>query len=131
MRNDIGLCALFGVNMKSKQLFYKWCQECKDLCEYDRENIEIDLFVPCINNLQRYFHFNHGNILDWLEEQGYYIGLPLRGNFKYVTVVHKNTKGDVNQTPIYSNSGVKSRTRALELGVMRAIEDLETNLSKL
>ena len=128
MRNNLGLYHIFGENKKAKMLFYNWCKDSEELCEYDIEQIENDLFIPCINNLDRYFHFHTGNILDFLESIGYYIGLPLRGEFKYVTVVHKNIKGNVSQRPLYSNSGVKSRTRALELGCIQAINDLEKSL---
>lgn len=130
MRNNVGLYTLFGDNIKAKKLFAEWCKNNDGLCDYDLEHILVDLSIPTINNTDRYFHFHKGNILDWLEEQGYYIGVPLRGKFKYVTVVHKNEKGNVSQKPLYSNSGVRGRNRALELGVQKSIEDLEKQLTK-
>lgn len=127
MRNDVGLYALFGDNIKSKKVFYEWCKNNDELCEYDIEHIENDLFIPCIDNTNRYFHFSNGNILDFLEEHGYYIGLPIRGAYKFVTCVYKKTSTRVGY-PIYNNSGVNTRQRALELGVINAIKDLEINI---
>lgn len=128
MRNNVGIYELFGANEKAKKKFYNWCKDNDEFCEYDVEHIEIDLWVPVVGNADRYFHFHRGNILDWLESEGYYIGLPLRAEFKYITVLHRNTKGNVHQRPLYSNSGVKSRNRAIELGVQKAIEHLEKEL---
>lgn len=130
-RNYIGLYNLFGDNNESKKAFLEWCKDNDELCEYDIERIAIDLYAPVVDNSDRYFHFHKGNILDWLESCGYYIGLPLRGRFKYVTVVHFNSQGNVNQKPLYSNSGVKDRNRALELGVIRAIEAYDKQLNQI
>jgi hypothetical protein len=127
MRNNLGLYHIFGKNEKAKILFYNWCKGNEELCEYDIEQIENDLFIPCIDNLDRYFHFHTGNILDFLESRGYYIGLPLRGKFKYVTCVYHKENERVGM-PFYNNSGVVGRTRALEIGVQKAIEHLENNL---
>lgn len=131
MRNKVGVYHLFGESIKSKKEFFYWCKNNDEFCDYDLEHLEIDLFTPTINNTDRYVHFHRGNILDWLESIGYYIGTPLRGEFKFVTVVHFNSKGNVSQRPIYSNSGVKSRNRALELGVIKSIEHYEnTSIQK-
>lgn len=130
MRNKIGIYHLFGENEKAKKEFFKWVKNSGEFCQYDMEHIEIDLYLPSVNNTKRYFNFSAGNILDWLETKGYYIGIPLRGEFKYVTVVHFNSNGNVSQKPIYSNSGVKSRNRAIELGVVRAVNDLETKIEQ-
>jgi hypothetical protein len=128
MRNTLGIYELFGENQKSKELFLNWCRKDDDFCDYDVEKIEIDLYTPSTDNSEMYFHFHYGNILDWLEHQGYFIGLPLRGEFKFITVVHVNAHGNTHQKPLYSNSGVTNRTRALELGVINAINDLEKKL---
>lgn len=128
MRNSVGLRDLFGDNMKSAKLFLDWCKESDELCEYDYEHIAIALELGAVNNTPRFFHFHDGNLLDFLEEQGYYIGTPIRGSFKYVTVVQ--FKGDKKKIgrPVYSNSGVVNRYRALELGCMAAIKHLEQEL---
>lgn len=128
MINKLGIYHLFGENNKSKRKFYNWCKHNDEFCEYDLEHLEIDLFTPTLDNTDKYFHFHRGNVLDWLESVGYYIGIPLRGKFKYVTVVHFNFKGNVSQKPIYSNSGVKERNRALELGVIKAIINYENKI---
>lgn len=130
-RNYVGVYNLFGENELSKKKFFEWCKTNEDFCEYDIDRLEADLYMPVVENTQRYFHFHIGNILDWLESEGYYIGLPLRGEFRYVTVVHYDYQGNVKQKPLYSNSGVKNRNRALELGVKKAIEHLEKGLNKI
>lgn len=68
MRNKIGVYQLFGENIKAKRLFYDWCKNCEELCEYDVEQIENDLVLPCIGNTEKYIYFSSGNILDWLEK---------------------------------------------------------------
>lgn len=128
MRNNVGLYALFGDNKKAKILFYDWCKNNEELCEYDIEQIENDLFIPCINNLDKYFYFNKGNILDFLESKGYYIGLPLRGHFKYVTCCYQVKEYPTVGRPFYNNSGIVGRTKALEIGVKKCIEHLEKTL---
>ena len=127
MRNTLGIYELFGDNQKSKELFLNWCREDDEFCEYDVEKIEIDLYTPSTDNSEMYFHFHHGNILDWLEHQGYFIGLPIRKKFKYVTCVYYK-QSSILPFPLYSNSGVTSRTKALELGIIKAINDLEKKL---
>lgn len=127
MRNNLGICKLFGENIKSKKAFYDWCKNSDELCDYDLENIENDLILPCINNTHEYVYFSKGNILDFLEEQNYYIGLPIRGKFKFVTCVYYKSGESVGY-PIYNNSGVKERIRALELGIIKALEHLEKRL---
>lgn len=132
MRNNLGLYAIFGENKKAKMLFYNWCKSSDELCEYDVEQIENDLFIPCIDNLDRYFHFHTGNILDFLETKGYYIGLPLRGEYKYVTCCYfkedDGSKYPHVHRPFYNNSGIIGRTKALEIGVKKCIEHLEKQL---
>ncbi len=128
MRNRMNIRGLFNNNKKSIKHFLSWCKESQELCEHDYENLCVALELGATNKTVELFHFHTGNVLDYLEENGYYIGLPLRGEFKYVTVVHYNHNGNVNQRPLYNNSGVKSRDRAIFLGVQRAINDLETKL---
>jgi len=130
MHNKIGIYHLFGENIESKKCFWNWINSKSNICEYDLQKIQIELFTPSLNTAERYFYFSYGNILDWLEENGYYVGLPLRGKFKWVTVCHFNSKGTVHQTPIYSNSGVKERRRAIELGVQKCIEHFEIKLKQ-
>lgn len=127
MKNSIGVYHLFGNNDSIRREFYMWCKRNDDFCDYDLDHLGIELTMPTINNTYKYFHFSMFNILDWLESLGYYIGIPLRGEFKFVSVVHLNTKGNVNQRPIYSNSGVKTRNRAYELGVINAIKHYVEN----
>lgn len=129
MRNSLGIYHLFGENNKSKKLFYEWCKNDDNLCEYDLEHIAIDLVTPCNNNTDRYAHFSTANILDFLEEHSYYIGLPLRGNFKYVTCVYKKEENQKSVgMPFYNNSGIVGRTKSLEKGIQKAIEHLEKTL---
>lgn len=129
MNNKLGIYNLFGENTKAKREFANWCKDNNEICEYDYEKIELDLYLPTLDNTDKYYHFHKGNILDWLESVGYYIGFPLRGKFKYVTVVHYRDSVSVNKKPIYSNSGVVSRNRALDLGVTRAINNYEKRLN--
>jgi hypothetical protein len=128
--NKLGVYDLFGENNEARKDFYNWCKNNDEFCEYDLEHLEIELYMPAMDNTEKYFHFHRGNILDWLESEGYYIGTPLRGEFKFVTVCHFNSKGNVSQKPLYSNSGVKSRTRALELGVIKCIDNFEKSKIK-
>lgn len=129
MRNNVGLYAMFGENKKVKMLFYNWCKTNGEFCNYDIEQIETDLFLPCINNLDKYVHFHTGNILDFLESKGYYIGLPLRGEYKYVTCCYfKDNKYPNVGMPFYNNLGIIGRTKALEIGVKKCIKHLEKNL---
>jgi hypothetical protein len=124
----MGIKEMFGDHKKVIKHFLNWCKELEELCEYDYEHLCITLELGSLDLPIKLIHFSNSNILDYLEEQGYYIGLPLRGEFKFVTVVHYNSKGNVSQRPLYSNSGVKDRNRALVLGIQRAIKDLETKL---
>lgn len=128
MRNTLGIYNLFGENNKSKMLFYNWCKDSDEFCEYDVEMLENDLFIPSINTSDQYFHFHRGNILDFLESKGYYIGLPLRGHFKYVTCCYQVKEYPTVGRPFYNNSGIVGRTRALEIGVIKCIEHLEKTL---
>lgn len=132
MRNNLGLRNLFGDNIKSIKLFIDYCEKNEELCEYDLEHIKIALALHAINNVEMYFHFHTGNILDFLEEKGYYIGLPLRGEYKYVTCCYFNRKDGSKYPsvgrPFYNNSGIATRTRALEIGVKKCIEHLEKTL---
>jgi len=132
MRNTLGIYNLFGENNKSKMLFYNWCKDSDEFCEYDVEMLENDLFIPSINTSNQYFHFHRGNILDFLESKGYYIGLPLRGEYKYVTCCYFKDPSDIKtksvRRPFYNNSGIVGRTRALEIGVIKCIEHLEKTL---
>lgn len=129
MRNSMNIRELFNNNIKSIKHFLNWCKESQELCEYDYENLCVALELGATNKAVELFHFHTGNVLDYLEENGYYISLPVRGKFKYVTVVFSTANGETaHQRPLYNNSGVKDRNRALMLGVQRAIEDLETKL---
>lgn len=127
MRNKINVRTLFGDNTKSMKLFYDWCINNDEFCDYDLEHLENDLFLGSLSG-ENYFHFHKGNILNFLEKYNYYIGIPIRGHFKYVTVVQFKSKKLSIGKPIYSNSGVKDRNRALELGIINAINQLEKNL---
>lgn len=128
MRNEMNLREMFNSNYKVMKLFLDYCKDNDNLCEYDLEHITMSLALgDC--GVDRYFHFHTGNVLDWLESYGYYIGTPIRGNFKYVTVVQYKGEEDIRiGRPIYSNSGVVSRDRAIYLGVSAAIKDLEDRL---
>lgn len=132
MRNNLGLRAMFGDNIKSINLFLDWCKTNDELCEYDLEHIQISLALGANNNSEMFFHFHTGNILDFLEEKGYYIGLPLRGEYKYVTCCYlkkdDGAKYQVVKRPFYNNSGIVGRTKALEIGVKKCIEHLEKSL---
>lgn len=132
MRNSVGIYHLFGENNKVKKLFYEWCKTNDEFCEYDIEQIGHDLGLPCLNNTTKYIYFSNGNILDFLEEKGYYIGLPLRGEYKFVTCCYlkedNGAKYQVVKRPFYNNSGVVGRTKALETGVRKCIEHLEKSL---
>lgn len=134
MRNSVVLGAMFGDNMKAIKLFLEYCENSEELCEYDVDNIKISLGLGAINNSEMFFHFHTGNILDFLESKGYYIGLPLRGEYKYVTCCYFK-KGDGAkfphvQRPFYNNSGIVGRTKALEIGVKKCIEHLENKLKQ-
>ena len=128
MRNNLGLRDMFGDNIKTIHLFIDWCRENDELCDYDLEHIEIALGLGAINNSEMFFHFHTGNILDFLESIGYYIGLPLRGKFKYVTCCYQVRDYPTVGRPFYNNSGIVGRTRALEIGVKKCIEHLEKTL---
>lgn len=127
MNNTLGIYQLFGENIKSKKLFYEWVKKQTNLCEWDIERIENDLILPAIDNSSEYVYFSKGNILDFLEENNYYIGTPIRGKFKFVTCVYYKD-GERVGYPIYSNSGVVSRIKSIELGIINAINDLEKKL---
>ena len=129
MNNSAGLHHLFGENNKVKKLFYEWCKENDEFCEYDIERIENDLFLPCINNTTKYIYFSNGNILDFLEENGYYIGLPLRGKYKFVTCCYyKDEKSVRVGIPFYNNAGIVGRKKSLEKGIEKCIEHFEKRL---
>jgi hypothetical protein len=128
MRNNLRLRAMFGDNLKSIKLFLDWCETNDELCEYDLEHIQISLALGANNNSEMFFHFHTGNILDFLEEKGYYIGLPLRGEYKYVTCCYQVKEFPTVGRPFYNNSGIVGRTKALEIGVKKCIEHLEKSL---
>jgi len=128
MRNSVGLRAMFGENIKSMILFVDLCDSNDEFCEYDVEHIKMSLALGGINNSEMFFHFHTGNILDFLESKGYYIGLPLRGKFKYVTCCYQVRDCPTVGRPFYNNSGIVGRTRALEIGVKKCIEHLEKTL---
>jgi len=129
MRNSVGLRDMFGENIKSINFFVDWCDSNDEFCEYDVEHIKMSLALGGTNNSEMFFHFHTGNILDFLESRGYYIGLPLRGEYKYVTCCYfKGEKSKKVGMPFYNNSGIVGRTKALEIGVKKCIEHLEKNL---
>ena len=128
MRNSVGLRAMFGDNIKSMKLFVDWCENNDEFCEYDVEHIKFSLSLGGTNNSEMFFHFHTGNILDFLESKGYYIGLPLRGHFKYVTCCYQVKEYPTVGRPFYNNSGIIGRTKALEIGVKKCIEHLEKTL---
>jgi len=126
--NNKGIYHLFEGKKKAAKLFLDWCETSEELCEYDFERLKDALFFPIIDNLEEFIHLNTGNILDFLEENGYYISLPVRGEFKYVTVVHIKTILDnavTSSTKLFSNSGVKSRVKAVYRGIEKSLEHLE------
>lgn len=129
MRNSVGLSAMFGENKKAAKLFMNWCDDNEEFCEYDVEHIKISLALGAINNSEMFFHFHTGNILDFLESRGYYIGVPLRGKYKFVTCCYFRGESEhVVSYPFYNNSGIVGRTKALEIGVKKCIEHLEKTL---
>jgi len=53
-----GLFELFGENKKAKKDFFNWCKDSEELCDYDLELLENDLFIAIIDNSVKYsFHF--------------------------------------------------------------------------
>ena len=132
MINKVGLFHLFGQNKKAIDLFLTWLKNDENISEYDYENVCVALALGAIDNTPRFFHFHTGNILDFLESQGYYIGLPLRGYYKYVTCCYfkedDGSKYPSVRRPFYNNSGIIGRTKALEIGVTKCIEHLENRL---
>lgn len=122
-----GLYHLFGENIKVKKDFYNWFKEQEDCCEYDLETLENDLFLPSLDTIKKYIYLDKGNILDYLESKGYYIGIPIRNKFKFVTCCYYK-EGEFAGRPFYNNSGVKERIRALELGIEKCINELEKQL---
>lgn len=122
-----GLYHLFSENTKAKKDFYNWFKEQEDCCEYDLEILENDLFLPAIDTSKKYIYLDKGNILDYLESKGYYIGIPIRSKFKLVTCCYYK-RGLLAGRHFYNNSGVKERIRALELGIEKCINELEKQL---
>ena len=126
--NKIGIYHLFGGNVKAKESFLAYCRTCDELCENDVENIEKALYLLIVDNTAQYLYFHTGNILGWLEKNGYYIELLLLSNFNYVTVgKYKNTESK-RQENLHVSTGVNSRVRALELGIIASIKDLENRI---
>lgn len=121
---------MFGDNIKATKLFVEWCDSNDEFCEYDVEHIKMSLALGAINNSEMFFHFHTGNILDFLESKGYYIGLPLRGEFKFITCCYQVREFPSVGRPFYNNSGIIGRTKALEIGVKKCIEHLEKTLWK-
>lgn len=124
MMNSVGIFNLFGENKKAKKLFLEWCKNCEEFCDADIENLESDLLLPHIDNSEQYFHFHNGNILDFLESEGLYIGLPFNEKSGFSAVLHSGN----GVTYTYSDTNGLSRTKALEIGVQRAIDKLEERL---
>lgn len=122
-----GIYHLFGENIKAKKDFYNWWKEQNDCCEYDLENLGIELTMPVIDNVKKYICLNKGSILDYLESKGYYIGTPIRNKFKFVTCCYYK-EGESVGRPFYNNSGVKERIKAISIGIQKCINELEKQL---
>lgn len=122
-----GIYYLFGTNIKAKKDFYDWCKENEDLSIWDLDALGIELTLGALDNTLKYIYLNKGNILDYLESKGYYIGIPIRSKFKFVTCCYY-MNGEFAGRPFYNNSGVKDRVRALELGIEKCINELEKQL---
>lgn len=122
-----GIYHLFNENNKAKRAFVNWFEKEADCSDWDLEELENDLFAPVADNSKKYIYLNKGNILDFLESKGYYIGIPIRSKFKFVTCCYYK-QGEFTGRPFYNNSGVKERIRALELGIEKCINELEKQL---
>lgn len=94
MRNNIGIYHLFEGCENTKKKFLEWCKNNDELCDYDLEHIEIDLYMPAINNTDRYFHFHKGNLIDFIEDSGFYFDL-IRSSRDEGTVHIKNIGGSI------------------------------------
>lgn len=117
MRNKIGLRELFGDNRMAFEQFAYWLNKNSDeLCIHDLEMVSLAYGLNSEKYVDEFIYFHHGSILDWLEELGYKIGLPVR-NGKYVTCVYYGGKD-----PLYSNSGMKDRRSAIIKGIQNAIK---------
>lgn len=126
MRNTVGLYHLFGDKEKSKELFLEWCETCGDLCEWDIDRIASDLYLPATDNSERYFHFHRGNILDFLEEQGYYISLEVSRGFDFNSTVY--LREIMSRTALYTAVNEETRNIAYECAIRYSIKHLEEKL---
>lgn len=122
-----GIYHLFGENIKAKRTFVNWFEKQGDCSDWDLEALENDLFAPVVDNTKKYIYLGKGNILDFLESKGYYIGIPIRSEFKFVTCCYYKS-GEYVGRPFYNNSGVKERIRALSIGIEKCINELEKQL---
>jgi len=118
----MGLYHLFGENKKAKEDFYNWYKNSGEACDYDLEHLENNLLFAFIDNTDQYVHFSNANILDWLEENDYYVGIKPNKSLNYATTVYK-ANNKIKPFPLYSNSDVKGRRNALNVGITKAIED--------
>ena len=127
MINEVGVHQLFGDNKKARRAFYDWCKASGEFCEYDLEILGMELGVPFCNNTEKYVHFHKGNLIDWLEQQGYFITMKISNSLKYAPVVY-HTQGSNRPFPFYHNAGMNSRIKAWEKAIEKAIDHLEQNL---
>lgn len=118
-----GIYHLFGGNKKAKLDFYNWCKDNEELCPYDLELLENDLFLPALDSTQKYVYLNKGNLLDWLESKGYYIELRVN-NKKFHSVVKYN-EDKISYT--YTSEYMK-RVPAIEASIKKSIEHYEKNI---
>lgn len=126
MRNCVGIYTLFGDNEKSKELFINWCEHNEEFCEFDIDRIASDLYLPATDNSEMYFHFHRGNLLDFLEEQGYFIQLEVSLQFNYSATVYTKIEGI--RMPIFFNGFYEDRNKHYEKAVSAAINHLEEKL---
>ncbi len=125
----LGMYNLFYKLDRCKILFIEWCKKNDSFCEYDIEKIGIDLYNPVIGEISEYIHSQRGNILDFLEEQGYFISIKVKKDFKFGVTVHKNHdyREVSRNTLVFSNSKSYSRDRAYLIGISESLIDLEKN----
>ena len=120
MRNEINVKELFSNNTKVIQDFLQWCKDNDELCEYDLENLALSLELGAQNVATKLFHFHKGNILDYLEEKGYRIGIFPMTSRKWVMETYYNDCF----VPINHSNHV-SRNEAIMQGVKYSIEHYE------
>lgn len=124
-KNDLNIFELFKGCPNTRLAFFRWCKNSSEFSEDDIEHLENHFLFPTLGSFRTY----QNDLLDFLEENNYYVGTPLRSNFKYVTVVHKKEDNYVNNsTLIFSNSGFIDRLKSSYRGVEKSLENLEKEL---